>query len=333
LASPELSELCGTDEACLIDGIVGGIEDAQFFLEEEALVLSQNFRGKGLLFQPNVATAGISTEVLVTAVLSASGEFDASGAPDRFNLYRIDAETGSAIGFVAALLDDGSTLSSDAVAGDFTYTNRLAFRSDTPGEVFAFQALPVFDGVEDALSTLVLTQLTGIRFFSSSSEVGGNSTNTGGGTLFLSSLEDLQLVIEYSWPATEEDLDTGTSFLGGNVGWACGPSNQFMSFSGDDTSLGGVERVTIDLNGAAMAALWNETVVVTLNAGWFAGARGSGPALVRIAFVNSNLAEISSSSLTLLIEPGRQGGCSNTRVGSITVSTINNGFAITMSPV
>jgi hypothetical protein len=45
-------------------------------------------------------------------------------------------------------------------------------------------------------------------------------------------------------------LDTGTTFLGRSVGYACGFDEPYMSFSGDDTTAGGSERINIDVTAA-----------------------------------------------------------------------------------
>jgi len=65
-------------------------------------------------------------------------------------------------------------------------------------------------------------------------------------------LQDFDLVVTYTWPVTQRDLDTGTRFLGESVGYSAGGS-RYMTFSGDDTSAGGRETIVVNLH-AAFAA-------------------------------------------------------------------------------
>lgn len=126
------------------------------------------------------------------------------------------------------------------------------------------------------------------------------------------------LRVSYTWPANAPDLDTGTEFLGAQVGYSCG-SGQYMLFSGDDTTAGGQESVEIDLNAALAAVEWEQTdgVVVNLRAGWYTPAGGSGPASVTATFVDG-----SSSIPVTTILPGSQNGCASKCVGSVVIRTL-----------
>lgn len=85
------------------------------------------------------------------------------------------------------------------------------------------------------------------------------------------------LTVIYSW-AGSPDLDTRTEFLGGVVGFGYATSAPYMTYSGDETSSGGTETVTIDL-----AQAWEDGVIDTYAdifcaADWFPSGGGSGPA-------------------------------------------------------
>ena len=125
-----------------------------------------------------------------------------------------------------------------------------------------------------------------------------------------------QLEISYTWPLTEVDLDTGTEFLGEQVGYDCGPRTRYMSFSGDDTSAGGKETVNVTLQLALDDGAWDATqgISVNLRAGWFIPANGRGPATVSARFADGRGATGIQS-----INPGAQDDCASTCVGVIRV--------------
>lgn len=120
--------------------------------------------------------------------------------------------------------------------------------------------------------------------------------------------EDLYL--EYRWGAPMRDLDTGTTFLGGIVGWACGSSAPYMVWHGDNIGYG-PEIIEINVTAAHTAGLWTNSVLVNCAAGWHAPAGGSGPAVL-YAFFNGVIK-------TKTVNPGQQSSCASTPVGSITV--------------
>ena len=125
------------------------------------------------------------------------------------------------------------------------------------------------------------------------------------------------LRVTYTWPLSQNDLDTGTDFLGQQVGFDCGQSSTpYTTFSGDDTTAGGMETNVIDLQGSLDAGEWvaNEGVQVQLNAGWYEPAGGMGPATVTIS-----LDDGSFSNGVQTINPGSQNSCSSTCVGQVTV--------------
>lgn len=131
-------------------------------------------------------------------------------------------------------------------------------------------------------------------------------------------LEDYDLVLTYTWPVTQRDLDTGTQFLGESVGYAAGGS-QYMTFSGDDTSAGGRETIVVDLHAAFEAGRWNDAVDVYARAGWYIPAGGSGPATVTVG-LRRKADGLEKGSVQRSIGPGAQSGLATTIVGTARVT-------------
>lgn len=124
-----------------------------------------------------------------------------------------------------------------------------------------------------------------------------------------------ELIVEYTWPAGQKDLDTGTSFLGQTVGFDWASSAPYMQWSGDDTSESGTEIVTVDLEQAAFDGVLPETFTIDAKAGWYIPAGGSGPATLN---VYSRLKGNSGQGLFPTrrpISPGMQSGGAATSVG------------------
>src|SRR5206468_1724264 len=114
------------------------------------------------------------------------------------------------------------------------------------------------------------------------------------------------------------DLDTGTTFLGQQVGYACG-DHPYMTFSGDDTSAGGRETATMNLGQAFRDGKWSGTVTVNAVAGWYIPAGGSGPATLTVEFKNRTTGAI-SGAVSETISPGAQSSCATTVVETINVT-------------
>lgn len=135
------------------------------------------------------------------------------------------------------------------------------------------------------------------------------------------------LLITYDWSNTgQSDLDTGTTFLGTTVGYDCGASSTtYMTGWTDNTGGSEAETVTI-LFGAALAAnQWSGSTTVSLNAGWYTPAGGSGNVTVRVQCVGDNATE-----QTLSVSPGSQNGCATTNVATV---TINANGTFTLNPL
>jgi hypothetical protein len=132
-------------------------------------------------------------------------------------------------------------------------------------------------------------------------------------------VSETNIFIEYTWPVNQRDLDTGTMFDSQRVGWNCGYSGPFMSWSGDDTSAGGSERVEVNLSAALAAGKLANGTVVNLQAGWYSPAQGSGLATVTVS-LKSKVDNQLYRSQQLSIAPGTQNVCAFTLVGTVLVS-------------
>jgi hypothetical protein len=131
------------------------------------------------------------------------------------------------------------------------------------------------------------------------------------------------LVIQYQW-YDMPDLDSGTTFLGNTVGFGYGSLADYMTFTGDNRGLGGIEEVTIDLAAAYEAGaidLLGGAVIVCC-ADWYPNADddpdtapnpnpGTGPAVFTVEYQGVFIA---SSS----IDPG-SATPSTTQVATVTV--------------
>lgn len=262
-ASQELQDLCVIDAAYLADGLSGDITDAQTALqiqaEQELIVSEQSF----LQFDPSAIQTGSQINVLVTMDIS---QLRTTENVNSIYLYRVDTDTGVINGDIILILeDDGSNSSSDAVAGDFIFSNALPVRSDIIGETLSFRAVPVIDGNQDSSSPLVTTSLNAVRYYSEESGVG--TTPQISSVVTVNSLEGLELFVQYSWSLGNSDLDTSTRFLDGNVGYSCNPESDYITFGGDSTGSGGVETATVRLYLAETNGAWSGRTNVSFYAG------------------------------------------------------------------
>jgi hypothetical protein len=131
-------------------------------------------------------------------------------------------------------------------------------------------------------------------------------------------LKDYDLLLNYTWPESQKDLDTGTKFLGKTVGYR-GSGSPYMSFSGDDTSYGGIETIVVDLYKAHRDGGWNDQTIVDAVAGWYIPAGGSGPALLTVGLKRKSDGQV-KNSVQKTINPGSQSGLAATLVGQARIT-------------
>jgi hypothetical protein len=125
----------------------------------------------------------------------------------------------------------------------------------------------------------------------------------------------LVLKVLYTWPASQRDLDTGTTFLGDTVGYSCGDSSTYMVWTGDDTGTGGLEQVTVLISDAASNNALPTNFDIDAKAGWYASAGGSGPASLEMYLENPMSGALYGERVSKTIAPGSQDGCATTPVG------------------
>lgn len=320
-ASPELRSICGVDEACLIDGIVGGLDDARNSLVVQTRVDLRSSNSTSLRFSPAVIEVGVSTIILVTLDVSRRPPGQVQDL-DRFELYQVDQNTGvREQPSILTLEDNGANLNLDEQAGDLIFSNVLPLKSDEVGKVFSYQAVPVFDGIEDISSPLAFTSLTAVRSYRGDSGISISPGRTNNTSVSVNTIQGLQLIVRYSWPRDESDLDSSTTFAGQTVGFGCEAFvTQYLNqSSGDDTSRGGTETVIIGLDEARLAGEWSTETKVVFNAGWFL--REAGPASLTMSLLNgTSMNEIPGTGLSTVIIPGSQSGCSTTVVAELSIS-------------
>lgn len=321
-ASEALINLCGTDVACLIDGLAGDLSDAQNALEVQAEIENEVGTSSAFRFEPSSLEVGSTQNVLITLDVRQEPAASREGLT-QFAVYKIDSTDGSIDGPVILTLDDGGQQSAgDNTAGDLIFSNILAIRSSTVGETFSYRAVPVFDA-EDRSSQLTITRLNAIRIYSTQSGVGKRGDN--GGQITVATLDGLQLVAHYTWPTDQRDLDTATQFLDEKVGYDCGSSSRnYTEFiTGDDTSSGGTETIVMRIGDARSDGAWGRKTIISFAAGWYNG-RGTGPAtLSTVLRDQSTNGEIEGTALTVAIDPGSQNGCASQPVAQMVIIATN----------
>lgn len=119
------------------------------------------------------------------------------------------------------------------------------------------------------------------------------------------------LTISYVWTGAP-DLDTTTNFLGEQVGYPGPYTTTYLTHTGDATTSGGHETVTIDLAQAFEDGLLAEDAEIYLAADWYPPAGGSGPAVVTVTYSVGDL-EIDLDILPARLTP------SATRVAALRV--------------
>ncbi|CAJ1959938.1 unnamed protein product [Cylindrotheca closterium] len=323
-ASQELRELCGADEACLVEGIEFGLEAAQQLLETEVELggssINTSFRAA-----PSNVTVGIAANIALTVNLTASSEADISNI-EEFAVYGFNGQTFERNStFTVTLRDVGSGVGEDTFAGDKIFSNLLAVSANFAGQEYSFQAVPRIAGSLVFGSPFVFTALNAVQGYSQQSGIGGIVVDTEN-FWQVGSVDGLQLVIQYSWPLDQRDLDSGTSFLNRKVGYGCVGGGQHMSYSGDNTGAGGTETARIDLGQSFEENEWTDQIPVELHAHWYSN-RGSGPATVTV-FTEKELPDGSVAAgprtFSFPINPTSATGCSSRLVGTVIVSTESN---------
>ncbi len=314
-ASAELLSLCGTDPACLVDGMLGGVEDARAALGVQASIDEQTSALSPFRFDPAIVTVESPMNVRVTVDISKRPAKVKQGIKS-FNVYKVNSHTGAVVKpFLVKLFDDGSEVHEDPFAGDGIFSNVLAIVSNTAGETLSYRAIPVFKDGERTSSPVAITAIDAIRSYSLASRLGAKGeTET---SMKIGSIAGLEMLVKYSWPQDQFDLDTSTMFLNHNVGFSCSSNNAYLSFGGDDTSGGGAETVIVKLDKAKLDKKWTKNTKILFRSGWYSSS-SKGPATLRMILRDSNSKkEIQGTLLQTAITPGKNQNCASKKLGAI----------------
>lgn len=323
-ASPELRRLCGDDAACIVDGLASDqLEEARNALRVQSEVDQRSSQQSRLKFDPSVISVDSTLNILIRMNYSDQSADDMKNV-EAFAVYVLDSDSGEKQEESSVLLlDDGSATSSDEVEGDFIYTNDLAVRSSIGGERFMYRAIPVISGVEVADSNLTITNFNAVRSYSFESGIGDRGSNSS--AVSLQSLDGLELMITYSWPTTQKDLDIATQFESTKVGYQCPNIAKYTTWeSRDNTNAGGRETVVVQLDKARQDGVWSSNTMIKFFAGWYTKSKGEGPATLRMVLRDSTSKfEVPRTDLSQAIDPGQQSNCSETLVAYLQVSVGN----------
>ncbi|KAI0559806.1 hypothetical protein FGB62_136g014 [Gracilaria domingensis] len=129
----------------------------------------------------------------------------------------------------------------------------------------------------------------------------------------------VELVVEYSWGASQSDLDTSTRFLTGNVGWSCEPDTDYLDFGGDDTSFGGREVTVVDIASALADGKWSGSTSVSAFAGWHGDEDEGDVTLKAYLRRKSDGGAVPGALLSSTVSPGAQFNCASTEVGKVEI--------------
>lgn len=119
-----------------------------------------------------------------------------------------------------------------------------------------------------------------------------------------------RLLITYSWPGGQSDLDSRTDFLSGQVGWNYPTTAPYLEWSGDNTGTG-PETVEVLVQQALDDVAWSGSVFVYCHADWYTPAGGTGDATLTAKNEDSGL------ELSITISPGQQDEGATSLVGTI----------------
>lgn len=306
-ASDELKTICGSDTACLIDGIAGGVEDAENALEAQSKI-EQEMSVGGVKFDPSVVRTGETVNIRITVHLIG----DNANSVESYDLVRIDTESGDPIGpsggtTVTKLFDDGSQQRNDSKAGDGIFTTVMAVHSDIVGERFSYALVPIVGGRRSNDPNIYRTILGAVRSYSVKAKVSiPPQVPKSEFSLSVSNFRGVGILVSYTWTQGNQDLDSSTRFLGGSVGFACSPGSPYLKFL---TETDNEEQASVQLDDARRDGEWASNTEVQFYAGWYDDS-SNGPATLTVTLHNfTSGKDIPNRSLIRAIDPGTGGAC------------------------
>ena len=168
-ATSEIVTLCGENIACLIDGVVLGLNGAQNLLESDAAVTGTSSTAR-FTTEPSILAVGVPVDVILTVNFSNVSSLENITSFAAHAVNSTTREMASARPRVF-LQDNGSGNGTGTIAADFTFSNTIEITPATAGEFFSFKAIPLIDGIQNETSKYVLTALNALQSFSTESGI------------------------------------------------------------------------------------------------------------------------------------------------------------------
>lgn len=203
-APQALKDKCGVDEDCLLDGVVEGDAAAQRLLQHEQTAAEERaqLRGSTLFVTPSSFQAADLPKLVTVKVDLRETDHDIPSNLESFSLFLLDPITRNRGKKLVDMVDDGSTTSADEKAGDMLFSGKVAITSNTGGEKFSFEAIPVIGGVLEEDSALRTSQWDALTSFSDSSGLGEKEETSKGKDVV--DLSGTELVMSLTWSDNHE---------------------------------------------------------------------------------------------------------------------------------
>jgi hypothetical protein len=131
-------------------------------------------------------------------------------------------------------------------------------------------------------------------------------------------LTNVNLIVTYSWPNDEKDLDSKTTFGGGSAGFNL-DGGTYLNWLGDQQGAGLQETTIVDLYDAWKAGVFGKTTVVNVGADWYTPDAGAGPATISVALEDIDTEE-QYQIQSLIIIPGTETDGATSQQGEISVT-------------
>lgn len=324
----QIRKTCGVNEACLFEGMSMvreenasvALQATNDYLQTEAEDSRDRAEQSSFSFSPSTLLARQTVSVRV--VLDVDGG-DTSIA--RYALYRLNVAQGRKDGPRLAYLVKLSS-------SENTYVADVSIRTESVGQRLSFRAIPVISGSESTTASLLKDAINVISSyqvvpapFGAPATTSPNPQPTDDITVSRSSLENVQLIVRYSWSNEIEDLDTATRFINETGGHLCSPFGEYVNFFGNVETRAGNEFSIVRIGKAEKDGVWTRQTRVE----FYAGVRGDEPhpASLRISLLDVTTREtIEGSTVLESIAPGTATGCADTLVATLNIAKKNGKY-------
>jgi hypothetical protein len=125
------------------------------------------------------------------------------------------------------------------------------------------------------------------------------------GILIAGSIDGLFVRITYNWSLSQDNLDSGVSFLNSSQGADCLSANSdYLNFGGNVIGFGGSETITVNLGQSFADGQWKRDTLIRLRAGWASSDQGVANVTISTMQALGNGTTVNStSSISLVIDP------------------------------